>query len=400
MIVLVANLGSTSFKYKLFDIDRAGTTETVLAQGDADRISQGRSTWSVTAGEYTRNGEVDLEDHGEAIDLHLHELVQSKAITAMTDVEAIGFKAVHGGPISKPIQVDDQVLEVMTQFAEVAPQHNPPYIDAMRAFMDRLPGIPQVAAFETAFHQTIPMARQVYGIPAAWIEDHGMRRYGFHGASHCYIATRMAQIAPEAKRVISCHLGGSCSICAIQDRQSVANSFGMTAQTGVLHASRVGDFDAFAILQLLKSGFDLDTIWQQLGKEGGLKGLSGVSADMREVEQAAHAGNERAKLAVDAFVESVKHYIGAYLAILNGVDALVFTGGIGENGRDIRTAICKNLDFAGIEIDPDKNMTTPTGTGNQESQIHSGKVAVWIIPTNEELIVARQTVQVLSKQAA
>ena len=174
----------------------------------------------------------------------------------------------------------------------------------------------------------------------------------------------------------------------------------MTAQTGVLHASRVGDFDAFAILQLLKSGFDLDTIWQQLGKEGGLKGLSGVSADMREVEQAAQAGNEQARLAVDAFVESVKHYIGAYLAILNGVDALVFTGGIGENGRDIRTAICENLDFAGIEIDPDKNMTTRIGTEDQESQIHRGKVAVWIIPTIEELIVARQTVQVLSKQAA
>lgn len=398
MIVLVANLGSTSFKYKLFAM-RDGS-ERVLAEGAADRIGQGRSAWSVTpAGadaKAKRSGVADLADHGAAIELHLKELLAAGVLASISDLEAIGFKAVHGGPIAGAVRVNEHVLQIMEQFADVAPLHNPPYIAAMRAFGQVLPRVPQVAAFETGFHQTIPLKRQAYAIPHEWTENLGIRRYGFHGASHRYIATRMAELAPTAKRVISCHIGGSSSICAIENGQSVANSFGMTTQTGIPHAARVGDFDAFALLKLLKQGVDLDTIWKKLGKESGLLGMAG-SQDMREVEKAAAAGNARAQLAVDVFVEACRHYIGAYLAVLHGADALCFTGGIGQHGAAIRAAITTGLDYAGIALDPEKNQKA---LGSAETRIDSQRpnaVQIWVLPTNEELIVARQTVQVLSE---
>lgn len=409
MIVLIANLGSTSFKYKLFDMRpaAAGTpaVERMLASGAADRIGLDTSDWYVEVGDQIQQGSAKLADHGAAIELHLEQLRQAGAIQTISDVQAIGFKAVHGGPISGAVKVDDNVLQTMEQFSDVAPQHNPPYIAAMKAFKQRLPEVPQVAAFETAFHQSIPRSRQVYGIPYEWTSDVdqgglGIRRYGFHGASHRYIATRMAQLVPSARKIISCHLGGSCSLCAIDNGKSVANSFGMTVQTGTFHASRVGDFDAFALLKLLKAGIDLDTVWQKLGKESGLLGLSGVSSDMREVEDAAVKGNKQARLAIEAFVESCRHYLGAYLVALNGADAIVFTGGIGQHGSRIREMICEKLDRLGIQIDKARNQNAE---GSRETRIdvgvetahQPGATQVWVLPTNEELIVARQTIEVL-----
>jgi acetate kinase len=368
MNVLVANLGSTSFKYKLLDMSADGEQ---LARGGYERIGQAGSPF---------------QNHGDVIDVILKELPAKP--------DAIGFKAVHGGPISGAVRVTDEVLATMEQFADVAPAHNPPYIAAMRAFRQKLPGLPQVAAFETAFHQTIPMARQVYAIPHEWTEKLGIRRYGFHGASHRYIATRVRELlGPSARRVISCHLGGSCSICAIENGRSIAHSFGMTAQSGVPHASRVGDFDTFALLKLTKQGLSLDEIFRKLGKEGGLLGMSGISPDMRDIEKAAAEGNARAKLAVDAFVESVRSYVGQYLVALGGVDVLAFTGGIGENGAAIREAICRNLEWAGIALDPQKNQVR--GKETKISKVESD-AEVWVLPTNEELIVARQTVAVLT----
>lgn len=367
MNVLVANLGSTSFKYKLLDMSADGH---VVAKGGYERIGQPGSPYPT---------------HGDVIDVILKELPRKP--------DAIGFKAVHGGPISGAVRVTDEVLAVQEQFADVAPAHNPAYVAAMRAFRTKLPGIPQVAAFETAFHQTIPLARQVYAIPHEWTEKLGVRRYGFHGASHRYIATRVRELlGPDARRIISCHLGGSCSICAIENGKSVANSFGMTAQSGVPHNNRVGDFDAFALLKLQKQGLALDDIFRRLGKEGGMLGMSGVSPDMRDVEKAAAEGNARAKLAVDAFVESVRHFVGAYLVALGGCDALVFTGGIGENGAAIRQAVCRNMEWVGIELDPNKNHVR--GTEAKISKVES-RADIWTIPTNEELIVARQTEAVL-----
>jgi len=368
MTVLVANLGSTSFKYKLLDMNANGE---VVARGGYERIGQSGS---------------QFKTHADVIDVILKELPSRP--------DAIGFKAVHGGPISGAVRVTDEVLRVQEQFADVAPAHNPAYVAAMRAFRQKLPQIPQVAAFETAFHQTIPLARQVYAIPHEWTEKLGIRRYGFHGASHSYVATRVRELlGPEARRVISCHLGGSCSVCAIENGKSVANSFGMTAQSGVPHCNRVGEFDSFALLKLMKHGLSLEEIFRRLGKEGGLLGMSGVSPETWDVEKAAADGNGRARLAVDAFVESVRHYIGAYLVVLGGCDALVFTGGIGENGVAIREAICRNLDWAGIALDGQKNQAR--GRETKISQVESG-AEIWIVPTNEELIVARQTVAVLT----
>src|SRR3954464_11443677 len=273
MLVLVANLGSTSFKFKLLDMEQNGET---IARGGYERIGQAGSPFKT---------------HGDVIDVILKELPKPP--------DAIGFKAVHGGPISGAVRVTDEVLAVQEQFADVAPAHNPPYIAAMRAFREKMPGTPQVAAFETAFHQTIPLSRQVYAIPHEWTEKLGIRKYGFHGASHRYIATRVKEIVPEARRIISCHLGGSSSTCAIESGKSVANSFGMTAQSGVPHNNRVGDFDTFALLKLLKQGIAIDEIFRGGGKEGGMLGMSGVSPDMRDVEKAAAGGDARAKLAVD-----------------------------------------------------------------------------------------------------
>jgi acetate kinase len=367
MLVLVANLGSTSFKFKLLDMEMDGE---VIARGGYERIGQAGAPY---------------KNHGDVIDVILKELERKP--------DAIGFKAVHGGPISGAVRVDEKVIATMQQFADVAPAHNPPYIAAMKAFAEKLPGVPQVAAFETAFHQTIPMSRQVYAIPHEWTENLGIRRYGFHGASHRYIATRMKELVPEARRVISCHLGGSSSICAIDNGKSVATSMGLTPQTGLPQNNRVGDFDIFALQKLLKQGMTADDVLKKLGKEGGLLGISGVSNDMRDVEKAAAQGNERAKLALDVFVESARHYIGSYLVALGGCDALVFTAGIGENGVAVREAICRNLEFAGIVLDPAKNQVR--GQETKISKVESS-AEIWIVPTNEELIVARQTEAVLS----
>ncbi|MGC9260229.1 MAG: acetate/propionate family kinase [Phycisphaerae bacterium] len=392
MIVLVANLGSTSFKYKLFDM-AAG--ERVLAEGSADRIGLSASAWTFTpAGKAQLSGNAVLPDHGAAIELHLHELVRAGVIAKMEAVNAIGFKAVHGGPL-EVVRVDDQVLAVMEQFADVAPAHNPPYIAAMRAFARRLPGIPQVAAFETAFHQTIPLHRQAYAIPYEWTEKLGIRRYGFHGASHRYIATRMAELNPAAHKIISVHLGGSSSINATLHEKSVANSFGMTAQSGLPQASRCGDFDTFALLKLLQAGMKLEDIWKKLGKEGGLLGVSGVSSDCRDVEQAAAQGNKRAQLALSILVESARQYIGAYLAVLNGADAVVFTGGIGQNAVNIRQRIISDMQYAGIVLDAEKNRHAK---GECRIDGPGSQVQIWVLPTNEELIVARQTVQALENR--
>ncbi|MFP4144271.1 MAG: acetate/propionate family kinase [Phycisphaeraceae bacterium] len=397
MLVLVANLGSTSFKCKLFDLTDG--SQRVLAHGAADRIGQGDSSWVVTRTgeeEHTLKGSQDLTDHAAAIKLQLDGLLRLKVIRSIRDLGAIGFKAVHGGPISGSVRVTDEVLETMEQFADVAPAHNPPYVAAMRAFRKMLPDTPQVAAFETGYHQTIPMARQIYAIPWEWTKELGIRRYGFHGASHRYIATRMGEIAPEAKRIISLHLGGSCSISAIEDGQSVGNSFGMTTQSGVFHNNRVGDFDAFAMLKLLRTGQSTESIFRRLGKEGGLLGISGVSPDMREVRESAEQGNERAKLAVDAFVESCRHYLGAYLVALGGADAIVFTGGIGQNNPWLREAVCQGLGFAGIELDAAKN-DAAGGDAEHRLDQDGSRAGIWVLPTNEELIVARQTAEVLGE---
>ncbi len=381
MLILVANIGSTSFKFRLFDMAKG---ETELARGGAERIGKDDARVKVGAHEWTGR----LADHGEAIDRCLALLPDSNA-----RLDAIGFKAVHGGPISGAVRVTPEVIATMEEFSDIAPAHNPPYVAAMRAFAKRLPNVPQVAAFETAFHQTIPASRTTYGIPWEWTQA-GVRRYGFHGASHRYIAVRTAELLGRADlRIISCHLGGSSSVCAIRNGRSEANSFASTPQSGLPHNNRVGDMDAYALLKALpRFGLTFEQALDVMAKQGGLLGISGVSNDLRDIEEAAGGGNARAQLAIDVFVEAVRHYVGAYLAVLNGADVLVFTGGIGENSAVMRERICRGFDYCGIALEAKRN-----NVRGQEATVSSdaSRVRVMTIPTNEELIVARQTMDVL-----
>lgn len=393
MKVLVANLGSTSFKYRLFDM----TDERVLARGGVERIGSEQSRCFVEAGRLKDEFQQPAPDHAAAVRLCLQRLSDPRleCLSSPSELGAIGFKAVHAQGLTGVHRVDDSVLSAMDAYADVAPAHNPPYIKAMRLLAKELPEIPLVAAFETGFHETIPPAQRLYAVPLEWAEKHGIKRHGFHGASHRYIAERTAELLrkPEA-RIISCHLGGSSSLCAIKDGKSVANSLGMSPQSGLPHNNRVGDFDPFAIPVLLRAtGKSLGQLLDDLAEHSGLLGLSGHN-DLRDIEAAAAKGEVKAQRAIDVFVASVRHYLGAYLLLLGGADAIVFTGGIGENSSAMRSAVCTDLDWLGIVLDKDKNATS-----KGEMTIHAArsKTQLWIMPTNEELVVARQAKEFLAK---
>jgi acetate kinase len=282
----------------------------------------------------------------------------------------------------------------MEEMNAVAPAHNPPYIAAMRLLAEQLPEIPLVAVFETGFHATIPKRNRRYAVPSKWAEEYGVQRYGFHGASHGYIATRIAELMDrDDLRVISCHLGGSSSLCASRRGQSVATSMGMSPQSGLPQNNRVGDFDPFALPMVMeKSGKSLQEVLEQLAGSSGLLGLSGVSGDIRDLREAAEAGNEDAQLALDVYVSAIRHYLGAYLVELGGADAIVFTGGIGENGQDIRGQVCAGLEDLGIELDANLNQSVE---GETKISTSGSRTSIWVVPTNEEIVVARKTLALL-----
>jgi acetate kinase len=320
--------------------------------------------------------------------LCLRQLTERGCLKDAAELSAIGFKAVHAKGISGVQRVDERVLQAMEAYNDVTPAHNPPYVAAMRLLAKELPEIPLVAAFETGFHLTTTPGNRYYAVPLEWAEQHGVLRHGFHGASHRYIATRTAEVLGRNDlKIISCHLGGSSSVCAIRDGKSVGNSLGMSPQSGLPHNNRVGDFDVFALPALMRgTGKSLAQLLDDLATKSGLLGLSGFN-DLRDIESAAEMGEDRAKLALDVFIGSARHYLGAYLVELGGTDVIVFTGGIGENSARMREGVCANLGWFGIELDPAKN-----ATAKGESAIHSAssRVQIWTMPTNEEIIVARQ----------
>lgn len=387
MKVLVANLGSTSFKYRLFDM----TDERQLARGGIERIGAAQSDCFVEIGGQRQELEAHVPDHAVAVRQCLEQLTQpdTGCLTSADEVAAIGFKAVHGGRVSGVQVVNDDVLAAMEEMNAVAPAHNPPYIAAMRLLAERLPEMPLVAAFETGFHQTIPDRLKYYAAPFEWAELANIKRWGFHGASHRYIATRTAELLQrDDLRVISCHLGGSSSLCGIRGGESVATSMGMSPQTGLPHNNRVGDFDPFAIPVVMQAtGKTLEQVLEDLAGGGGLLGVSGVSGDMRDLEEAAAAGNPRARLALDLFISETRRHLGGLLVELGGADMIVFTGGIGENGVDVRGQICQGLETFGIELCPQRNQQA-----RGEAPVHkdASRTQIWVVPTNEELIVARQ----------
>jgi acetate kinase len=314
-----------------------------------------------------------------------------------SEVAAIGFKAVHGGHLSGVFRIDESVLTAMESVTPVAPAHNPPYLAAMRQLASAVPDIPLVAAFETDFHQTIPESQRHYAIPKQWSEALPLRRWGFHGASHRFIAQRSAELIGRTDaRVVSCHLGGSSSLCAIRGGKSVGTTMGMSPQTGLPQNNRVGDFDPFALPLIMQlTGKTLPEVLKDLATQGGLLGLSGgLSGDIRDLEKAASEGHGDAQLALDVYVAEIRRHLGGMMMLLGGADAIVFTGGIGENGRNIRQRVCENAADLGIILDAQKNIQ---GKGEYRIDAAGSRVELWVIPTNEEIVVARQTLTVLKR---
>jgi acetate kinase len=374
MKILVANIGSTSFKYRLYDMDSGS----VAAQGKIERIGQPGG---------------GCPDYQSAISHCLSE------IGGLDDLAAVGFKAVHGGPLSGARVVNDAVLEAMEEFTFLAPAHNPPYLAAMRAFQQVAPELPLVALFETAFFESMSEAAITYPVPYRWREELGVRRYGFHGASHRAASERAQELLGRSElRHISCHLGGSSSLAAIQDGIGVDTSFGISAQSGIPHNNRAGDMDAVAALFVMKkTGLTVDEMAEILSSQSGLAGVSGLSGDVRDLEDAANRGDLRARLALDVFVRAIRHYLGSFLVELGGVDVITFSGGIGENSPEIRAAVCKNLSAFGIELDEQRNATV---RGEATISQPWSRAAVIVIPADEERIVARAAASVLNSRMA
>ena len=383
MKVLVANLGSTSFKYRLYDM----TDERQLARGGTERIGAAESRSYVEIGEAAWEMTGAVPDHAVAVRQCLAQLTDAErgCLQEASEIAAIGFKAVHGGELSGAVRITPDVLDAIEKMNGVAPAHNPAYARAMRLLAEQLPEIPLVAAFETGFHQAMPARNRTYAIPRQWTEEYEVRRYGFHGASHRYIATRTAELrGTTAQRVISCHLGGSSSLCAIRDGVSQANSLGMSP-----HNNRVGDFDPFALPVLMEAtGKTLDALLEALAEESGLLGMSETSGDVRDLESAADTGDARAELALGVYVSAIRHYLGAYLVELGGAEAVVVTGGIGENSARIRRDVCRELETLGIRLDAERNANA---TGETTIHADDSRTELWVVPTNEEIIVARQT---------
>ncbi len=394
MKILVANLGSTSLKWRLFDFsDEAGR---ILHRGGYERVS----------------------DHSKAVEDCINELTRAGVISSVKDLAGVGFKTILAKDITGCVLLDEKVLNAMEAVNYVAPAHNPPYIKGVRIFAERVPDVPLIGLFEDAFYQWVPEVARRYAVPEEWYSA-GIRRHGFHGASHKFIAERSAEllgrndVAERAKtlyvkgastkinkpdlRVISCHLGGSSSISGIVNGVAIGNSLGMSPQSGLPHNNRVGDLDAFAIPYIIRSmGISLDEVERILCKESGLKGVSGVSNDIRDILKAADEGNQRAKLAVDLLIFSARHWIGAFYFEMGGADAIVFTAGIGENSPDIRAGICAGIESLGIKINPEANKDA-TGCEAVISAPDS-KVKIMVVPTNEELVVAREVKRFLENK--
>ncbi len=399
MKILVANIGSTSFKFRLFEMP----SEREVARGGVDGVGskKARCYFRGSRDAEPREEIASVRDQGEALARCLKLLTkgESPVLQSADELDAVGFKAVLAKGTSGVQPVNKKLLRAMEAFAEVAPAHNPPYVAAMRTLRKRFPELPLVAAFETGFHDTIPDRNRLYAVPHEWAEQHHIRRNGFHGASHRYIADRLRELTGrDDLRLISCHLGGSSSVAAIRAGQSVANSFGFSAQSGLPHNNRVGDLDPYALLAAkAATGKPIKKLLAELAERGGLAGLSGTSGDLREIEQAAASGDARAQLAIDVFVAAVRHYVGAYLVELGGADVIAFTGGIGENSPLIRAAVCRDMAWCGIEVDASRN---ESAEGEAVVSTDASRTTVWMLSTNEELVVARQVVELLSCSTA
>jgi len=397
MKILVLNCGSSSVKYQLIN----GSNKQWLVRGNISRIGASDAEVSETRSngsqvKYSKN----IADHDQAIQQILENLL-SKHLGIIKDVAeifAVGHRVVHGGEIfSQPTLITDEVIREIEACSSFAPLHNPSQLKGILACKKLLPGVPEVAVFDTAFHQTMPGYSYLYGLPFEFYKKYGIRRYGFHGTSHYYVAHRVAELADipiERLKIITCHLGNGSSVAAVSHGKVLDTSMGFTPLEGLLMGTRTGDIDCSAVLYLMKQEhLTVDQVDSLLNTQSGVKGISGNSNDMRAIIEAASHGDERSQLAFDVFCYRIKKYIGAYAAAMGGVDVIVFTAGIGENAALVRAKACAGLDFLGVELDQLENAQT-SGVEKRISKDHS-RVQVWVVPTNEELVIAEHTLNVV-----
>ena len=392
MNVLVINCGSSSLKFQLINSD----TEAVLAKGLCERIGiDGRLTYQPAGGEKTTEDKA-MPTHTEAIQFVIDALTDAErgVVGSLEEIGAVGHRVVHGGEkFATSTVITDEVFKAIEECNDLAPLHNPANLIGIAAFQKLMPGTPMVAVFDTAFHQTMPEKAYMYGLPYEYYEDYKVRRYGFHGTSHSFVSKRTADILGKEYndlKTIVCHLGNGASICAVLNGKSVDTSMGLTPLEGLVMGTRSGDIDP-AILEFLakKEGMDITELMNMLNKKSGVHGVSGVSSDFRDLAAAANEGNKRAQIAIDVFAYRVAKYVGSYAAAMNGVDAIAFTAGIGENDGSMRARVCEYLGYLGITIDADANSKR-----GEEVVISTAdsKVKVLVVPTNEELAIARETV--------
>lgn len=396
MKVLVINCGSSSLKYQLINMEN----EQVMAKGLVERIGiEGSQLKHQPEGMEKIVIEKPMKDHKDAIKVVLDALVDENhgVIKDMNEISAVGHRVVHGGEkYSGSVLINDDVMKALEECTHLAPLHNPPNIIGINACKELMPQTPMVAVFDTAFHQTMPKHAYMYALPYELYEKHGIRRYGFHGTSHRYVSKVAAdQVGKDLKdlKIVTCHLGNGASVAAIDGGKSVDTSMGFTPLEGLAMGTRCGDIDP-AIVTFLQGAENMsyDEVNSLMNKKSGVLGLSGVSSDFRDIENAAFDGNERAQLALDVFHYKVKKYIGSYIAAMGGIDILVFTAGLGENSPETRFEVCKNMEYLGITIDEAKNKVRGK---IQEISVEGAKVKVFVIPTNEELMIARDTKEIV-----
>ncbi|NDV57256.1 acetate kinase [Bacteroides sp. 519] len=400
MKVLILNCGSSSIKYKLFNMD----SKEIMAQGGLEKIGLQGSFLKLTL----PNGEKavierGISEHKAGIEFILETLTGKEygCISSLQDIAAVGHRVVHGGEkFNSSVLITKEVIDQMVACSDLAPLHNPANLKGIYTIQELLPNVPQVGVFDTAFHQTMPDYAYMYAVPYEYYTKYAARRYGFHGTSHRYVSQRVCEflgVSPEGKRIITCHIGNGGSITAIKDGKSIDTSMGLTPLEGLMMGTRCGDVDAGLLTYIMqKEGLDRTGLAEVLNKKSGVVGISGVSSDMRELEKAVAEGNERAILADAMYCYRVQKYIGAYAAALGGVDIIVFTGGVGENQYPLRYTVCKDLEFMGVKMDKEVN----DRTRGEEVVISApdSKVKVVVIPTDEELTIALDTVEILNKR--
>ncbi|MBR6410029.1 MAG: acetate kinase [Clostridia bacterium] len=396
MKILVVNAGSSSLKYQLFDMDE----NKVIAKGLCEKIGIGGAVTHKRPGKDDYKSEIELKDHDDAIALVLKLLTDSNlgVIKSVDEIDAVGHRVAHGGKLQESMIVTDSVLRYLESIVGINPLHGPPAIKGINACRKAMPGKPMVTVFDTSFHSTMPEKSYIYALPYEYYEKYQVRRYGFHGTSHRYVAHKAAEfvrVPLEQLLIITCHCGNGSSITAVDHGKVINTAMGLTPQEGLPMGTRCGSIDPTIVTYLMKQeNLTPDQMDDVLNKKSGLLGLSGVSSDMRDVWAAADAGNERAKLALDVLVQDAKKIIGSYIAEMNGVDIVLFTAGIGENDRAFRAAVCRDMDYLGISIDEDFNMSCPRGE-NVDISAPDAKVRTLVIPTDEELMIALDTLNLV-----